>query len=213
MLSIKKPDFYLETDLIRERGFALIAGVDEVGRGSLAGPIVASAVIFKNHDKVVNKLSDINDSKLLSHESRERCKIVIQKYALNIGIGEVSAMEIDNIGIGAANILAFDRAIKKIARCDFCLIDGRKFRGFNYPYRCVVRGESQSISIAAASIIAKEYRDSLMIEIGSKIKHYDFSSNKGYASDSHISDLKQHGISPYHRKSFLKFLSDQPKLF
>lgn len=184
--------------------FNTIAGIDEVGRGALAGPIVAGAVVFKKYDDIINLLNLIKDSKVLNHKQRKECQKIIKKYALDIGIGIVKVSEIDYFGIGRANILAFDRAIKNMKKCDFALIDGRKFRGFEYPFKALIKGESKSISIAAASIIAKVYRDELMDKIHSEIKHYHFDSNKGYGSKIHIEAIKTFGPSKHHRKTFLK---------
>ena len=195
------PTFNFEKELSERHG--LIAGVDEVGRGALAGPIVAAAVIFNKYEKITESLKGINDSKKLSPTKRLNFDELIKRKAFDFGIGIVSADEIDHFGIGAANIIAFQRALKNIKKCDFVLIDGRKFRGFEYPYLCLEKGESKSISIAAASIIAKVYRDALMQEIHDEIFRYDFASNKGYGSARHFEALEKFGPSKFHRKTFL----------
>jgi len=197
----KKPNFEIEKEL-KKRGNNLIAGVDEVGRGALAGPIVAAAVVF-DVEKRFKDLDKIVDSKIIKQAMREEVEKSIRKNALSIGIGVVEVIEIDRFGIGAANILAFDRALQNI-NIDFVLIDGRNFRGFNYKYRCIEKGESKSISIAAASIIAKVYRDNLMIKLHAYNNIYGFDKHKGYGSRLHIEALKTHGPSMHHRKSFLK---------
>ncbi len=211
-----QPDFTYELELL-EAGHQIIAGVDEVGRGCLAGPIVACAVVFSDHKKIKRKLKGIRDSKKLTAKMRESLDLIIRKHATHIGIGEVSVEEIDRIGIGAANILAFKRALDQIQEVNFALIDGRKFRGFNYNYRCLIQGESKSISIAAASIIAKVYRDRLMTELFSPGEDiYDFAENKGYGGKKHYSVLDTHGSSIHHRQTFLKKYYErksQPKLF
>lgn len=181
-----------------------VAGVDEVGRGALAGPIVAAAVVFKDYELVIQELEGINDSKILSPTKRLELDEKIKKVAKNYAIGVVDAEEIDQFGIGAANVTAFKRSLDQLEKCDLALIDGRKFRGFEYKYQCLEKGESKSISIAAASIIAKVYRDALMQEIHDEIWRYDFASNKGYGSKNHLSALRKYGPSSYHRRSFLK---------
>ena len=220
-----KPSFNLEAELFKSDHF-FIAGVDEVCRGCLAGPIVAGAVIFDNKyykdPKFLKKLAIpalerekrqfIDDSKKLTAEQRQRFVEIITKHALDIALGEVSAAEIDNIGIGAANILAFQRAIKNLKKCEFALIDGRNFRGFDMKYKTVEKGDSISISIAAASIIAKVYRDNLMASIDDSI--YGFADNKGYGHKDHYEAIQKNGPSPHHRKSFIKNIwTNQESLF
>lgn len=206
-----KPSFKFELDL--SSSHKLIAGIDEVGRGSLAGPIVAAAVIFGSYK--TKEIKGVDDSKKLSASDRNELDEVIRNNALDFAFGAVSVQEIDKFGIGAANIIAFKRAIDNLKKCDFALIDGRKFRGFEYPYLCLEKGESKSISIAAASIIAKVYRDKMMELIGQEYPEYDFVSNKGYGSPSHLEVLKKLGPTIHHRKTFLKFLEidANPQLF
>lgn len=196
-----KPNFKIETDLINK--YDAIAGVDEVGRGALAGPIVAGTVVFDKYDKIINELDEINDSKLLKPTQRLKMDEVIKKKAVDYSIGVVDADEIDKIGIGSANVLAFSRAIKNLKQCSLAIIDGKKFHGFDYNFICVIGGDRKSISIAAASIIAKVYRDALMQEIHDEIWRYDFASNKGYGSQQHLLALKKYGPCHFHRKSFL----------
>lgn len=206
------PTFGFELNLSEQ--YEVIAGVDEVGRGALAGPIVAGAVVFSRYEKIIQKLSEINDSKILTPLKRLELDGLIKKHSKYYSIGAVDVEEIDRIGIGAANILAFKRALDSLKKCDFALIDGRKFRGFEYPFLCMEKGESKSISIAAASIIAKVYRDTLMQEIHDEIFRYDFASNKGYGTEKHIEALQKFGPSKYHRKTFLTkiFQSEQQLL-
>lgn len=205
MNTILEPNFEIEKSIF-EVDNKLIAGVDEVGRGALAGPIVAAAVIFTKYDDVIQALGGIRDSKLLSQSKRENLDKIVRDEAHSYSIGSVSVEEIDTFGIGAANILAFKRALDGLIMCDFALIDGRKFRGFEYPYRCIVKGESKSISIAAASIIAKVYRDNLMNLEHTKNMNYGFNHNKGYGTPEHLESLKKYGPSDSHRKSFIKDL-------
>lgn len=206
---IERPNFEIEKEL-KKKGHNLIAGVDEVGRGALAGPIVAAAVAF-DIEKKFEGLDKIIDSKIIKHGIREFVDRLIRKNALLAGIGVVEVAEIDKYGIGAANILAFDRALDNLdINIDYVLIDGRKFRGFNYKYHCIEKGESKSISVAAASIIAKVYRDNLMNELHTLNSIYGFDKHKGYGSKFHIRAIKTHGLSIHHRKSFLrKILFDQ----
>jgi len=205
------PTFKYELEISRGEEI-IVAGVDEVGRGALAGPIVAAAVVFdfNNPTLLTRSLQKcrISDSKTLTEKQRTKADKVIRKYAVDLAIGEVTSREIDKHGIGAANVLAFKRALDGLSKCDFVLIDGRKFRGFSYKYRCLVKGESKSISIAAASIIAKVYRDKLMEELHKEFEIYNFARHKGYGSKSHISAILKHGPSPHHRKSFLKKISN-----
>ena len=199
------PSLKYEIDLM-EQGHEVVAGVDEVGRGALAGPIVAATVVLD----VSNIDSGILDSKKLTAKKREKLNKQILKTAKDVGIGEVSNIEIDKLGIGAANVLAFSRALHKLKNVDFALIDGRRFRGFDFQYRCIEKGESKSVSIAAASIVAKVHRDKIMNEISDS--KYHFSKNKGYGSKSHIEALKKHGLSKHHRKTFVLSICSDNKL-
>lgn len=194
------PNFEYEK-LYHDR-FQIIAGVDEVGRGSLAGPIVAAAVVFSDYENLA-ELEEIDDSKVLSKEKRLELDKLIKSKAHAHAIREVSVEEIEKYGIGAANIIAFDRALCQISGVEFALIDGRKFRGFPYPYQCLEKGESKSISIAAASIIAKVYRDDLMERLHDQFPAYDFAKNKGYGSQRHWQAIEKYGPTPDHRLSFL----------
>jgi len=203
------PSFNFEKQF-RELGFAIIAGVDEVGRGAIAGPIVAGAVVFSDYSKITPKIRQINDSKVLTYQQREDLSFYIQKKADDFSFGEVSVLEINQMGIGPANILAFKRALDGLKNCDFALIDGRRFRGFDRKFFCLEKGESKSISIAAASIVAKVYRDHLMEKLGETMPDYLFGSNKGYGGKAHYEAIKRLGPSDHHRKDFIKwFYSSQ----
>lgn len=210
----KKLDFKIEINFSNK--YDTIAGVDEVGRGALAGPIVAAAVIFNQYDKIITELDRINDSKLLKPTQRLEMDELIKKKAIDYSIGVVRADEIDKIGIGSANVLAFSRAIKNLKQCSLAIIDGKRFHGFDYKFICVIGGDRKSISIAAASIIAKVYRDAIMQEIHDETWRYDFASNKGYGSQQHLLALKKYGPCHFHRKSFLSKIftdSSNQKLF
>lgn len=201
------PSFKCEK--VSSKQYGVVAGVDEVGRGALAGPLVAAAVVFDKYDKVSKELKEIRDSKILTANKRFILDSIIKAIAVEYSFGVVSSQEIDAYGIGAANVLVFQRALDGLKECNHALIDGRKFRGMKFSYQCLEKGESKSISIAAASIIAKVYRDNLMQEIHDHIYKYDFASNKGYGSNKHLEALEKYGLSKFHRKSFLFHLKNK----
>lgn len=202
------PDFFNCEIEYSKRGYNLIAGVDEVGRGAIAGPLLAGAVIF-NRNKIFNEIGEIKDSKKISAKKRMSLAEIIKNEAEDFSIGVVDNVEIDRIGIGAANILAFKKALDGLKRFDLAIIDGRPFRGLNCRYFCLVKGEDKSVSIAAASIIAKVERDKIMDRLDQKNRYY-FIKNKGYGSYNHIEAIKKYGPSQYHRKSFsLKAINQQ----
>lgn len=205
-----RPSFKLEKEYI-SLGYNIVAGVDEVGRGSIAGPLLAAAAILDSSKKFKG-LARITDSKKLSAKNREELSGLIKIKALDYAFGWVEVAEIDKIGIGAANILAFQRALSGLKKFDLALIDGRNFRGFDAEYRCVVKGEIISYSIAAASIIAKVERDKYMADLD-KADIYGFHSNAGYGSRFHWKSLEDHGISEHHRKSFVCKYLNQNSLF
>ena len=184
-------------------------GCDEAGRGSLSGPVVASAVIlpkkFKN--------SDLDDSKKLPLKKREELSKIILEEALSYEIGIVNQTEIDEINILNASILAMHKALEK-TKIDFevILVDGPHFKKYeNHPHNCIVRGDSKYLAIAAASIIAKTYRDKFMTEIHNEFPNYKWCKNKGYPTKEHRLAIKNFGISKYHRKSF-KLIDNQTSL-
>lgn len=184
-------------------------GCDEAGRGSLSGPVVASAVIlpkkFKN--------SDLDDSKKLPLKKREELSKIILEEALSYEIGIVDQTEIDEINILNASILAMHKALEK-TKIDFevILVDGPHFKKYkNHSHNCIVRGDSKYLAIAAASIIAKTYRDKFMREIHNEFPNYKWCKNKGYPTKEHRLAIKNFGISKYHRKSF-KLIDNQTSL-
>lgn len=203
MKKLIEPNFEIEKSIFNTND-KYIAGVDEVGRGALAGPIVAAAVVFKKYDDIIQYLGGVKDSKLLNATIRKQIDRVVRHEAHSYSLGVVGPAEIDACGIGAANILAFKRALDGLIMCDYALIDGKKFRGFDYPYRCIEKGESKSISIAAASVIAKVYRDDLMDMEHMRYREYGFNHNKGYGSIDHFEVIHKLGPSPIHRKSFIR---------
>ncbi|MEK9156361.1 MAG: ribonuclease HII [Patescibacteria group bacterium] len=202
----QRPSFDLEKEAGGNFAVVRIAGVDEVGRGALAGPLVAAAVVFDQNNTVEMDLWGVTDSKRLTSKQREELVPKIKSLASNFAFGIISVEEVDRWGVGAANVMAFKRALDGLGEVDLALIDGRRFRGFDRRYLCVEKGESKSLSIAAASVIAKVYRDELMTELAKEFPEYDFAGNKGYASARHIEALKKYGPSPHHRQSFLGFI-------
>ena len=178
----------------------LECGCDEVGRGCLAGPVCAAAVIFP-YD-YVNE--EINDSKQLSAAKRDHLRQIIERDAIAFAVTEVSHSKIDEVNILNASILCMNLAVEKLSVTpQFLLIDGNKFQDkWHIPYRCVVKGDATYLSIAAASILAKTYRDDLMTRLDAEYPMYDWKNNKGYPSPKHIAAVHQYGYSPYHRHSF-----------
>ena len=176
------------------------AGCDEAGRGCLAGPVFAAAVIFSYDYK--NPL--LNDSKQLSHRQREQLREQIIRDAIAYGIGEASHQEIDSINILRASWLAMQRAIEKLQPPpEVLLIDGNRFKTtLPIPFHCIVKGDGKLLSIAAASILAKTSRDNFMEQLHPSFPHYNWNKNKGYPTKEHRTAIAQHGISPWHRRSF-----------
>ncbi len=180
-------------------GILRIAGVDEAGRGPLAGPVVASAVIFEPGVLI----EGVNDSKKLTEKKREALFHLIHEKAIAVGIGIVSHDVIDRINILQASFLAMNKALELLKiKPQQLLVDGNFFRHEAYPVENIIKGDSLSHSIAAASIIAKVTRDSLMKEMHEQYPEYGFAKHKGYGTASHIEAIRQHGYSPIHRRSF-----------
>lgn len=207
----KKPSFNFEFEL-QSQGFELVFGMDEVGRGSFAGPLVASAVCFKRKLDNHEWFNEINDSKLLNAANRERLSTLILANA-DCFTEKIDVETINEIGIGKCNTLIFERLIEKIldkfkSREDiFFLVDGRNsFKSVNTKF--IVGGDRESVSIAAASIIAKVFRDKIMDDLEVTYKGYNFVKNKGYGTKEHRDAIKRLGLSDIHRKSFnlAKFL-------
>lgn len=193
----------------------LIAGVDEVGRGAFAGPLVAATVIFEQSFIVASKKVRIDDSKKLTAKQRELADKWIRKNALSFGIGKVSSKYIDRYGLTKATHKAFRMAVnnaqKKIGKSvEILFLDAfylPYMKGLSQDRQFVFKkGDSKSKSIAAASIIAKVYRDKIMIQLNKqpKYKKYEWDKNKGYGTSNHRKIIASHGVTPYHRKSFIK---------
>ncbi len=179
------------------------AGTDEAGRGCLAGPVSAAAVIFsENYSN-----PDLNDSKKLSEKKRNELRKIIEKDALAFSVVHVDNLEIDKINILNASILAMHKAIKQLKIVPgFILVDGNRFSKYgNLEHKCLISGDSKYQNVAAASILAKTYRDELMTKLGKKYPQYNWNKNKGYPTKLHKNSIKLYGPSIYHRKSFRLF--------
>jgi ribonuclease HII len=192
-------DFSRERAL-RARGIFLVAGVDEAGRGPLAGPVVAAAVILPDDCT----LEGLNDSKKLTAKKREHFHAILTVRAdIHWGIGQADVAEIDRLNILRATHLAMARAVAALPRKpDHALVDGLPVRGLTVPHTALVAGDTLSLSIAAASIIAKVTRDRLMTALDAEYPQYGFARHKGYGVREHLEALRNHGPSPVHRRSF-----------
>ncbi len=191
---------------LKEQGYKLIAGVDEAGRGPLAGPVFAAAVILPDG---LDELG-INDSKKLSEKKRDALFETIKEKAVAWSVASASEKEIDELNILNATFLAMKRAVEGLGITpDIALIDGNRKAGTGIEEITLVKGDSKSISIAAASILAKVSRDRFLLELDEKYPEYQFKKHKGYPTALHYEMLKTHGISPVHRLSFLKNLSEK----
>ncbi len=190
----------------------IVAGVDEAGRGPLAGPVVAAAVILNSDSIIVG----LNDSKKLTDKSRRKIYDLIYKNALDISIGFVHSEEIDEINILQASVKAMRIAVEGLRVVpNHLLIDGNYFSNYDIPFTTIVKGDESSISIAAASIVAKVTRDDWMINNAHKLyPEYQFDKHKGYPTELHFNRIKKFGVSPIHRKTFLKSqIESQTSLF
>ena len=187
-------------------GFHVICGVDEAGRGPLAGPVCAAAVILPPHTRIPG----LNDSKKLTDKKRRELFPVICEQALAYGIGMATEQEIDEINILQATFLAMQRAMDGLqVRPDLALIDGNRKKDFGLPVKTVVKGDSLSANIAAASVLAKVTRDDLMIRQAEQFPEYGFEIHKGYGTKPHYAALEQYGPSPIHRMTFLRKFYEQ----
>lgn len=176
------------------------AGCDEAGRGPLAGPVFAAAVILP--EAFYHPL--LNDSKKMSVKARYELREVIEKEAIAWAVEEVSPEEIDSLNILWASVTGMQRAVRKLnVKPQFLLIDGNRFRPFDgYPFATVVHGDATYASIAAASVLAKTYRDDRMIQLAEQFPHYGWDRNMGYPTREHIEAIKKYGLTPWHRRSF-----------
>jgi ribonuclease HII len=188
MLALKK-----NTDLLE-------CGTDEAGRGCLAGPVTAAAIILP--DSFQNNV--LNDSKQLSKFNRDKLRLLLQEQAVSFAVTHVFMDEIDKLNILNASILAMHRSIAALKSSpEFILVDGNRFKQFGeIPHECIVKGDSKFLHIAAASILAKTYRDAFMDSIHEEFPMYNWKQNKGYPTKEHREAIRKHGITKYHRKSF-----------
>ena len=196
---------YEYENLYHAEGYTVICGVDEAGRGPLAGPVFAAAVVLPEG------LEDLglNDSKKLSEKKREQLFDLIKEKAIAYSIASADENEIDRLNILHATYLAMKRAVDGLSvRPDLALIDGNRKPNTGVEEVTIVKGDSKSISIAAASILAKVSRDRYMLELDKMYPEYEFAKHKGYPTALHYEKIKEHGISPVHRLSFLKNLSE-----
>lgn len=187
----------------------LEAGCDEAGRGCLAGPVVAAAVILP--EDFDNEL--INDSKQLSEKKRNELRKVIEKEAISWAVAFVDNQEIDQINILNASHLAMHRALDMLEKEPaHLIIDGNRFKKYkNIPHECMIKGDGRFLSIAAASILAKTHRDEYMLSLHNQFPVYDWGKNKGYPTKKHREAIAEHGVTPYHRKTF-RLLDEQVKI-
>lgn len=201
-IRLKKLQFY-EEDL-RRKGYSLIAGIDEAGRGPLAGPVVASAAMLSADVRIPG----INDSKKLSPAKRDELYHVIVEKAVAWSVGMSTVEEIDNLNILQASLLAMRRAVLGLTSCpEYLLVDAVKIPEITVPQLAIIKGDSLSVSIAAASIIAKVTRDKIMNNLDMDFPQYGFIRHKGYGTSEHISALKEFGPSTHHRRTFIKNLT------
>jgi ribonuclease HII len=184
----------------RARGLTRIVGVDEVGRGPLAGPVVACAILLPAD---CSDIDGVGDSKALKAADRERLCADIRRAAAAIGIGAASVAEIDRINIYQATALAMRRALSRLpSPWDLLLVDGAPFSALGHPHQAVVKGDSSCLAIACASIVAKVTRDRLLTSLNRRHPQYGWASNAGYGTPAHLAALAAHGASPHHRRSF-----------
>ena len=190
----------MEEQLLAE-GYAAVCGIDEAGRGPLAGPVVAAAVILAPG----TEFTGVNDSKKLTEKKREALFDYIKENALAYGIGRASEQEIDEINILQATFLAMRRAVETLpVSADYALVDGNRIQGLDIPAECVIGGDGKVLSIAAASILAKVTRDREMRALAAQYPEYGFEKHKGYGTKAHYLAIAEHGICPIHRRTFLK---------
>ena len=199
-------DWYLYEKEAAARGYTAVCGIDEAGRGPLAGPVYAAAVILPAGCDIPG----LNDSKKLTEAKREALFDVICDRAVAFGIGSADEKEIDAVNILQATYLAMRRAVEALpVPCDFAMVDGNRMPPLPVPGRTIVKGDAQSASIAAASILAKVSRDRLMLQYARQYPAYGFEKHKGYGTKDHYAALEAHGPCPIHRLSFLKKFFEQ----
>ena len=205
------PTYDLERAL-HDEGFTVVCGVDEAGRGPLCGSVVAAACILPDGLDI----PELNDSKKLTPKKRDKLFDLIKEKAIAYGIAEGTVEEINELNILEADLLAMRRAIDNLRtpdglpyKADFALIDGNVDRDFQIPARAVVKGDALSMSIAAASILAKVTRDRMCEDMDKMYPQYGIAKHKGYGTKEHMNALREHGPSPIHRKKFIRFLDEE----
>jgi len=190
----------IEKALRVEKG-PMIAGIDEVGRGPLAGPVVACAVVMPPGERAIR---GVDDSKKLSAEERERLAIRIMETAVSVGIGAASVREIDRVNIYHANVIAMRRALRRLrVKPDHVVLDGKSIRTLEWEHTAIVGGDAKCYSIACASILAKVTRDRIMHCLAGRYPNYLWDKNVGYSTLAHMQGLAAHGATPHHRRSFM----------
>ena len=198
---MSKQDMWLIENEYFAQGMQVVCGVDEAGRGPLAGPVCAAAVILPPNVQI----EGLDDSKKLSDKRRRELVPIIKEVAISYGIGLVDHDVIDEINILQATFLAMEKALAQLTvKPDIALIDGNREKNFGVPVKTVVHGDSLSASIAAASVLAKVTRDDLMLQMAMDYPQYGFDVHKGYGTKAHYEALRQHGPCPIHRMTFLK---------
>ena len=201
------PDYSIEQEWI-DRGYTYVCGIDEAGRGPLCGPVVAAACILP----MGLVIEGLNDSKKLTAKRREQLYDVIREQAIAYAIAEGTVEEINETNILEADLLAMRRAIAALpVPAQVALIDGNISRDFPIPAQAVVKGDSISMSIAAASILAKVYRDRMCLELDAQYPQYGIAKHKGYGTKDHMAALREHGPAPIYRTKFIRFLDDPAK--
>ena len=199
------PDYSLEQEL-HEKGYSLVCGIDEAGRGPLCGPVFAAACILPEGLYI----EGLNDSKKLTEKKREKLFDIIKQEAIAYCIASASVEEINEFNILEADLLAMRRAIDGLGvKADFALIDGNIARDFQIPAAAVVKGDATSMSIAAASVLAKVARDRICVDLDRDYPEYGIAKHKGYGTKDHMEALRKYGPSPIHRKKFIRFLEDE----
>lgn len=198
------PDYSIEQEL-HEEGYKYVCGIDEAGRGPLCGPVFAAACILPDGLYI----EGLNDSKKLTEKKREKLFDIIKEEAIAYCIASASVEEIDELNILEADLLAMRRAIDGLSvKADFAIIDGNVARDFQIPAKAVVKGDATSMSIAAASVLAKVARDRICIDLDREYPEYGIAKHKGYGTKAHMDALREHGPSPIHRKKFIRFLDE-----
>ncbi len=192
-----------EEERLWRQGYAAVVGIDEAGRGALAGPVMAGAVILSPGSNYAGIWASVKDSKLLSAKARTQMAVQIRQMALSWGVGSASAQEIDQWGIAPATRLAMSRAVANLSSPpDYLLIDWVRLEQLNVPQQSFIKGDRRIVSIAAASILAKTSRDSEMISLHERYPLYGFDKHKGYGARFHLEALERAGPCPEHRHSF-----------